>query len=210
MSLRHIRGSFTFALAAVAVTACGAKSASQSGTDSVATQHADSSAAAPAAAASAAPTPAADANVALSVADIDRWQHGMDAELKAVQDAEAQLKNAKTSNDTLNAMFAANETSTRPAGAKGAGVDEQRYQHIKTTLSSIVGSMASIEKEMDVSKMPAQMVAALKQGREQSLARATEGVPADVVNALRPRADELRKQDLALTAARLKAVQGAH
>jgi hypothetical protein len=31
-----------------------------------------------------------------------------------------------------------------------------------------------------------------------------------VVNALRPRADELRKQDLALTAARLKAVQGAH
>jgi hypothetical protein len=170
---------------------------------------ADSSAAdtATTAAATPAPTPSPANNTpaSLTADDIDRWQKGMDAEIEAVKKAGADLEAAKTNNDTLTAMMAANDMSTRDAGAKAAGVDGERYQLIRTTLSSIVGQMAPIEQEMDVSKLPATAVAELKKSRDAGVAQATAELSPQLVEALKPRAAALRKQDLTLTAERLKA-----
>jgi hypothetical protein len=143
------------------------------------------------------------------VDDIDRWQRGMDAELAAVQQVPAQMKNAKTSDDSLNALNAANEASTRAIGAKAAGVDEGRYQLISGKLSSLVASMTPADSDMDMSKMPASMTASMNQAREKALAASSVGVPADVLAALKPRAVALRRQSLALAGARLKAVGAA-
>ena len=153
------------------------------------------------------PSSSASANTpaSLTADDIDRWQKGMDAELEAVKKAGTDLKAAKTSNDTLSAMMATNDMTTRAAGAKAAGVDEERYQLIRSTLSSVVGQMAPIEQEMDVSKLPANAVAELKKSRDEGLARVTAELSAQLVDALKPRAAALRKQDLTLTAERLKA-----
>jgi len=169
---------------------------------------ADSAAAAPDTAATTTAATASPANntpASLTADDIDRWQKGMDAELEAVRKAGHDLEAAKTSNDTLTAIMAANEMSTRDAGAKAAGVDPERYQLIRTTLSSVVGNMAPIENEMNLKDMPASAVAELKKGREASLAQATASLSPDLVKALEPRAAALRKQDLTLTAERLKA-----
>src|SRR5687767_3279065 len=108
------------------------------------------------------------AEMSMTVADIDRWQKGMVAELAAVRDAGKQLKAAKTNADTLSAMMGANETSTRAAGARAAGVEENRYGLIASTLSSIVRYMVPIEVEMDVKQMPAEMKTAMNQDREQT------------------------------------------
>lgn len=187
------------ALAAVALAACGKKSANESTTDSVAA-HADTTATAPAVAMS-----ANTSTAMLGPDDIDRWQHGMDAELTAVHNAAAQLRNAKSSTDSLNALFAANETSTRAAGAKGAGVDEQRYQLIANKLASLAADMSPVEQEMDPATVPASVVKAMQHAREQSLAAESAGIDPALIQAMRPRAAALRKQALALAGERLKA-----
>ena len=201
----------THAVLAAALFAIACKPAERAGSgDDDSAAAADSAAvagqaSAPNAAATTATPGATSAEASLTVGDIDRWQKGMEAELAAVRDAGKQLKAAKTANDTMSAMMAANETSTRAAGAKAAGVDEDRYNVIRSTLSSVAAYMAPIEMEMNVKDMPPEMVAQMKQGREQSLERASAGIPKDVLDALRPRAAELRKQDLTLTGERLKA-----
>jgi len=204
----HSRPTHAVLVAALLAVAC--KPAERAAADDSATAAADSAsagqpAAAPAAAAGTATTTEQPGPSSLTAADVDRWQRGMEAELAAVRDAGKKLTEAKTANDTMSAMMAANETSTRAAGAKAAGVDEERYNVIRATLSPLTGLMAPIEQEMNVKEMPPAMLAQLKQGREQSLAQASAGVPPAVLEALRPRAAELRKQDLALTAERLKA-----
>lgn len=201
--------SLTLMVAATLVTACGArKDADAASADSTAsTDSAANASAAAATPASVAPS-SSRSDAPLAVADIDRWQHGLDAELKAVQDAGARMKSAKTADDSMNALTAAGETATRAIGARAAGVDEQRYQYLSSTLSPIVGEMAPLEQEMNVSGMPAQAVAALKQSRAQALTHAIEGMPADVVDSLRSRAAVLRKQDLTLTGERLKVATG--
>lgn len=195
-----------FVVAVTLVAGCG-RSESSDGSDSSTTDSVAADTAATAAQPDAAATPAASNNTpaSLTADDIDRWKKGMDAELEAVKKAGSDLEAAKTSNDTLSAVMAANDMSTRAAGAKAAGVDEERYQLIRTTLSSVVGQMAPIEQEMDVSKLPATAVAELKKSREAGLAQATAGLSPELVEALKPRAAELRKQDLTLTGERLKA-----
>jgi hypothetical protein len=186
------------------LAACGGAKDDASADDSAA--QADSAAAVAAAEpapAAAPPAPASDA--AVTVDDIDRWQRGMAAELQAVRDAGERLKTAKTGNDTVTAMFAANETSTRAAGASAAGVDENRYNRIRSALSSLVGALAPLEVDMNVSQMPAPMVAQMKQAREQQLAQLAPQHPAELIEALRPRAGDLRKQELTLVGERLKA-----
>lgn len=145
------------------------------------------------------------AELSMTVADIDRWQKGMVAELAAVREAGRQFKAAKTNADSLSAMMAANETSTRAAGARAAGVEANRYGLIASTLSSIVRYMVPIEVEMDVKQMPAEMKTAMNQDREQTFARMSPSFPPPVIEALRPRAADLRKQELALTGERLRA-----
>jgi hypothetical protein len=60
--------------------------------------------------------------------------------------------------------------------------------------------MSPLEQEMNVSAMPAPMVAEMRKGREEALARVTDGLPPDLVAALRPRAAALRAQQRALVA----------
>lgn len=201
--------SFSFLTVLALVTACGGKH--DAATADTAAAQPETAAATPAAApAATAPASTSAADAPLTVADIDRWQKGMAAELQAVQDAAKQLHDAKSGNDTVTAMFATNETSTLPAGAKAAGVDEERYKFIRSTLSTVVGEMSPISSEMNTKDMPPQMVAQLQQGRDQALARSTATMAPDVVAALKPRAAALRKQDLELTAARLKAAGAVH
>jgi hypothetical protein len=192
---------FPLVAAAAILAACGKSDQSDnSTTDSAAAETAATTQ-------SPAPAPSASDNTpaSLTADDIDRWQKGMEAELEAVKKAGTDLKSAKTGNDTLSAMMAANDMSTRAAGAKAAGVSDERYQLIRNTLSSLVGQMAPIEQEMDVSSLPASSVAELKKSREQGLARDTVGLSPQLVEALKPRAAALRKQDLTLTGERLKA-----
>lgn len=193
------------ALASLAA-GCGGKDRDAStGGDSAATPDTAATAEAPATSAAAAPSASENAPVPIGVADIDRWQRGMQGELEAVRKAGESLRSAKTGTDSANAIFAANEMSTRGAGASAAGVDEERYQLIRTTLSPIVAQMSPLELEMNVSQMPASMVEQMKKGRAEALASAVAELPPALVKALEPRAADLRKQDLALVAERLRA-----
>lgn len=151
-------------------------------------------------------TPTESTSAPLTVQDVDRWQRGMEAELQAVQEAEESLSRAATSDDTLNAMMAANDMSTRSAGAQAAGVSEDRYEFIRSTLSSVVRYMTPLEQEMDVSQMPEAAIEQFEQSRRTSLDQMSDVLPADVREALGARAAELRQQDLLLTNARLEAV----
>jgi hypothetical protein len=186
---------------AAGATACGGKkSADAAASDSAA-------AAAPSTTTPVATTPASNqsTDTPLEVADIDRWQRGMHGELEAVHKAGESMRNAKNTNDSTAAMFAANETATVGAGASAAGVSESRYQTIRTTLGALAAELAPIEAEMDVSKMPAAAVDQLKKSREASAAQSAANLPPALVDALKPRAAELRKQSLALLAERMKA-----
>jgi hypothetical protein len=205
ISNSHPRHALIFAaLAAALVTGCGKKSADATA-DSAAVQSDSTPTAAAATTQSASATAPATA-ASLTADDMDRWQRGMDAEMKAVQDVPAQMKSAKTSDDSLNALNAANESSTLAAGAKAAGVDEQRYQLISSTLSSLAANMTPVDSEMDMSKMPAAMATSMNQARQKALVAASAGIAPDLLTALKPRAVALRKQALALAGARLKAV----
>lgn len=204
MRLCHSRTALSLLFGAALLAGCGKKD--DAATDEAATEDTvsqEESAADPASTPPAAEPAGPSSSAPLATADIDRWQRGMEAELKAVREAGAKLKSAKTGNDTVSAMFAANDMSTRDAGAKAAGVDPERYQFIRTTLSSAAGYLAPME--MDTTGMPASMLEEMKKGRESSLARMSTELPPDVMNALRPRAAALRKQDLTLTGERLKA-----
>ena len=141
----------------------------------------------------------------VTVADIDRWQKGMVAELKAVQDAGAKLKAARTQQDTLESMMGSNEMSTLEAGARAAGLNPERYKFVRSTLSSAALAISPLELDMDMTNMPPDFADQLKKQGENNLARMSADIPADVVAALRPRATELRKQSVTLVGERLKA-----
>lgn len=141
----------------------------------------------------------------LTVADIERWEKGLAGEMRAVQDAAAKMKNARTQEDTLNAIMAPQESETAAAGAQAAGLDEQRYKLIRSEFSEVLRSLAPLAMFSDTTQIPpAQREEFRKQG-EDYLKQMESRVPAEVVEALRPRAAELRKKDLELAGARLKA-----
>ena len=198
------------ALAALSlIVACGGRKDADANADSAtaAEESADSATAEAAAATSTTPAPAAPSSSRpLEAADVDRWKRGMDAELVAVREAGTKLRSAKSANDTASAMMEANDMGTRDAGARAAGVDPERYQFIRTRLSSAAAQLTPLEQEWpNLKEMPASMVEDLKKGRETTLARMSTELPPAVVEALRPRAGELRKQSMNLTGERLKA-----
>lgn len=145
----------------------------------------------------------------LTADDIDRWRRGMAAELEAIAEAESALQTASTANDTLNTMMAVSEMSTRGAGARGAGLDEERYQFVRRTLSSAVGYLSPLEQEMDVTQMPPEMREQFEQSRNANLERMGDVLPNSIIEALRPQAVELRQQDMAVTAARIRVAEAA-
>ena len=140
----------------------------------------------------------------LTAADVDRWRKGMEAELKAVQDAGARLASARSGMDSVAAVGSTTASATRDVGAAAAGVSGDRYQKIRSTLSELVGQMVPSEMETGGS-MPAAMVEQIKQGREAGLAKQVAELPADLVDAVRPRAEALRRQEVELLAARMRA-----
>lgn len=172
-------------------------------------------AAAPAAQEQAAPTPPPApappvASAGPAVADIAAWERGLAAEKKAVQDAGARLAEAKGDEQaTLAALRDVLDTSTLDVGAAAAGLDREAYRRLRSTLSMAVGQLSPIEMEMDVSAMPAPVLEQMKQARELAALQITGTLPADLVAALKPRAAELRQQDKALLAERLKVAQAA-
>jgi hypothetical protein len=191
------------ALIATLAAGCGGKKSSPDA-DTAATS--DSVAADPTPPAPApAPSAAQPADAPLTVADIARWRQGMDAEMKAVQDATQKIKTAKNGDDTLSAMMAMTETSTTPVGASAAGVDENRYKVIRSTFSELVAQLTPPALEgMDTTQMPPSLRAEFAKGREQTLARLAPSLAPGVVDSLRPHAVEMRKQVMALVGARLK------
>ena len=149
--------------------------------------------------------PVNSASAPLTAGDVQRWERGMEGELKAVQAAGAKMKSARTGEDSLNAMMGVQEMTTVSAGAQAAGVDEERYKFIRSNLSAVVSYLTPPELEgMDTTKMPQSLRDEFRTGREAQLQRMAQDVPADVVAALRPRAAELRKKDMELAGARLK------
>lgn len=148
---------------------------------------------------------AAPSDAPVTVEDIDRWQRGMTAELEAVRAAGERLASATTGTDSVSAIFDANDMATREEGARGAGVDEERYGHLNSTFSGLVRYMVPLSAEMDTTGMPAEIQKQMVDGRVQALATASAGVPEDVLEALRERAAELRRQELELVGARMKA-----
>jgi hypothetical protein len=149
--------------------------------------------------------PAANPTTApVSKDDIARWEKGIDGEMQAVKEAGAKLKTARNSEDTLNAMMGVQEMATTEAGAKAAGVDPERYKFIRSNLSAVVGYLTPALGGIDTTMLSAAQRDELRKGNEAQLQRMQQEVPADVVEAIKPRATELRKKDMELVGARLK------
>jgi hypothetical protein len=199
---RFARAALSYALA-LTVFACGGKDSDTDDAASSADDQAGGSETTPAAQAPSDPLPAATAPV--KVEDVDRWQRGMTAELAAVRAAGERLKAARTSDDTLSAMMAVQEMATQEAGAEAAGIDLERYKFIRGELSAAVSYMTPHLGGIDTTILSPAQRDELRQSNEAQLQQMEERVPADVMAALRPRAEALRTRDLELVATRLKA-----
>jgi hypothetical protein len=140
----------------------------------------------------------------LTVADIDRWDKGMAAELEAVRAAAASLRQAKSVEDTTNAMTEMQDMGTLEAGAQAAGVDRERYNLIRSTLSAAASYLAPSVGGLDTTTLSPDQRAEMRRGNAAQLEQMKDQVPPDVVSALTPRAAELRKKDLELVVTRLK------
>ena len=140
----------------------------------------------------------------LTSADIDRWDKGMAGELKAIQDAAQKIKTARSGADTLNAMMGVQEMATIGAGAQAAGLEQERYKFVRSNLSAVVAYLTPSQGGIDTTLLSQAQRDEMRQMNEAQIQRMQQEVPAEVVEALKPRAVELRKKDLELVAARLK------
>jgi hypothetical protein len=136
--------------------------------------------------------------------DIGRWDKGMAGELKAIQEAAAKIKTARTGEDTLNAMMGVQEMATIGAGAKAAGLDQERYKFVRSNLSAVVSYLTPSQGGIDTTLLSQAQRDEMRQMNEAQIQRMQAEVPPEVVEALKPRAVELRKKDLELVGARLK------
>ena len=190
---------------AITLSACGGD---DSDTDDAPPEDAGAEAEAGDQAAPSAGAPAVDAaagtTAPVTVADIESWEKGMAGELAAVRAAGARMKEAKTNEDTLSAMMAVQEMATQEAGAKAAGMDLERYKFIRSELSAAVSYLTPHLGGIDTTMLSPAQRDELRQSNEAQLKQMAERVPADVVEALRPRAAELRKQNMTLVGERLK------
>ncbi len=198
MTLDRLRSRAAAGLLVAGLYGCGTRDAKPD----AASQDTASAEAAPA---DAAPPPPADAGQQpVTVADIDRWASGMAAELEAVHAAVAKLKEAKTADDTTTAMMAVQDMSTLDAGAQAAGLDRERYNLVRTTLSEAASYLAPSVGGLDTTGLSPDQRAEMRRGNAAQLEQMKDRVPPDVVSALAPKAAQLRKQDLELAVARIK------
>jgi hypothetical protein len=143
-------------------------------------------------------------SVPLSVEDIERWENGMAAELAAVQEAGAKLKSAKTGEDTLSALMGVQEMTTTPLGARAAGMDKERYSVMRSDLSAATAYLTPHLGGIDTTMLSPAQREEMRQMNAAQLKQLEGRVPAEVVEALKPKAEALRKKDLELTGARLR------
>src|SRR4051794_10547968 len=147
----------TITLAVLFGLSCGRKAADTSATDtgSGGSDVAETPRSDTAGSSSTSSTPANPSSAPLTAADVQRWERAMEGELKAVQEASVKMKSARTGEDSLNAMMGVQEMSTAPAGAKAAGVDEERYKFIRSNLSAVGFYLTPpVVEGMDTHKMP--------------------------------------------------------
>jgi hypothetical protein len=150
------------------------------------------------------PAPSGSADGPVTVADIDAWRKGMAAELQAVRGAGARMKEAKTNDDSLAALMGVQETATQEVGAAAGGLPLDRYRFVRDELSAAVSYLTPQLGGIDTSLLSPEQRAELRRSNEEQLQQMQERVPADVVEALRPQAEALRKQNLELVGTRLK------
>ena len=152
-----------------------------------------------------APAPATNPNVApLTTADIDRWDKGMAGELKAIEEAGAKIQSARSGEDTLSAMMGVQEMATIGAGAQAAGVELERYKFVRSNLSAVASYLTPSQGGIDTTLLSQAQRDELRQMNDTRIQQMQQDVPPEVVDALKPRAVELRKKDLELVGARLK------
>jgi hypothetical protein len=128
----------------------------------------------------------------------------MTAEVELVRAAGTKLKEAKTADDTLSAMMGLQEMATWEPGAKAAGLDVERYKFVCSELSAAVSYLTPQLGGIDTTMLSPAQRQELRESNAAQLKQMEERVPAEVVEALRPRAVDLRKQNLELVAERLK------
>lgn len=136
--------------------------------------------------------------------DIGRWEKGMAAELKAVREAGAKLGTAKTGEDTLAALMGVQEMTTTGVGAKAAGVGTDRYQVLRTNLAVAVAYLTPHLGGIDTTLLTPAQRDEMHRTSIAQLKQLEDAVPAEVVEALKPKADALRKREIELAGARLK------
>lgn len=140
----------------------------------------------------------------LTTGDIGRWDRGMAGELKAIEEAGAKIKSAKTGEDTLTAMMGVQDMATIGAGAQAAGLEQERYKFVRSNLSAVVSYLTPSQGGIDTTLLSPAQRDEMRQMNEARIQQMQQDVPAEVVEALKPRAVELRKKDLELVGARLK------
>jgi hypothetical protein len=101
-------------------------------------------------------------------------------------------------------MMGVQEMATQEVGAKAVGMDLERYKLIRSELSAATSYLTPQLGGIDTTMLSPAQRDELRQGNEAQLKQMEDRVPPDVVEALKPRAEALRKQDLQLVAERLK------
>jgi hypothetical protein len=101
-------------------------------------------------------------------------------------------------------MMGVQEMATVSAGAQAAGVEQERYKFIRSNLSAVVAYLTPSQGGIDTTLLSQAQRDEMRQMNEARIQQMQNDVPADVVEALKPRAVELRKKDMQLVAARLK------
>ena len=130
----------------------------------------------------------------------------MEGELKVVEEAGAKLKTARTNADSLNVMMGVQEMNTVAAGAEAAGMEQERYKFVRSNLSAVVNYLTPSQGGIDTTTISQAQRDELRQSNEARIQQMQQEVPAEVVEALKPRAVELRKKSWELIGARLKGV----
>jgi pyruvate/2-oxoglutarate dehydrogenase complex dihydrolipoamide acyltransferase (E2) component len=143
----------------------------------------------------------------LAAEDIDRWDKGMEAELNAVRQGQEKLKIARTQEDSVNAMLEVQETAEE--GGKAAGLDPERYRFVDTKLSDLASSLSSwtgSDTTSDTTGVEGAVGEEMRRMQEAAIQNASEEVPPEVVEAMKPRADELNQKSRHLSSEQLKII----
>ncbi|MGH7626483.1 MAG: hypothetical protein ACREOJ_14345 [Gemmatimonadaceae bacterium] len=141
-------------------------------------------------------TPSIDA-VILTQQDIARYRRGMEAELEYVRARAVDVKNAKSSSDSLNALFAlSDEGGRRKAAVKAAGMDADQFRSVEDAIVAVLARwgnqrmVESMKQAADTATMSPELRVRAKEG----LQRLTQGfsdLPKENVDLVLPHAAEL-------------------